>query len=104
MKWTTVEAPDTAGDYARLQLDGRDVAAMRRRRKEAANLWVPGVWVESVDRTAARAGDLGATIVGTYNVPGIARTVTIQDPQGAVFGLWEPAPLHGVQIIDQPGS
>ena len=60
MDWTMVEAPATAGRYGRFQVDGRDVAIVRRL-DPGPDRWVPRVSVESVARLAARARELGAT-------------------------------------------
>ena len=55
----------------------------------------PHVSVENVERTTADALVLGATLVDTTDVPGLARLATLRDTEGALFGLWQPAPHQG---------
>jgi predicted enzyme related to lactoylglutathione lyase len=51
-------------------------------------MWIPYVGVEDTDSTAAKATELGATvIVGPMDVPTVGRFAVVQDPQGAVFGI-----------------
>jgi predicted enzyme related to lactoylglutathione lyase len=65
---------------------------------------VPHVSVESVERTMADALTLGATLVDMANVPGLARLATVRDPEGALFGLWQPAQHQGALIMEDVGS
>jgi predicted enzyme related to lactoylglutathione lyase len=37
-------------------------------------------------------------------VPGLARLVTLADTEAARFGLWQPAPVEGVELTELPGS
>ena len=49
--------------------------------------------VESVDEVSKKAQDLGASlIVPKQAVPGMGFFVQLQDTEGNVFALWEPAP------------
>lgn len=53
--------------------------------------WTPYVEVDDADAAAARAAALGGRIVvPPFDVPGIARVGVVQDPVGALFGLWQP--------------
>ena len=100
--WTTQDVPGTPG-HRLLQLGGRTVASLHQV-VERSDLWVPHVSVESVERTTADALALGATLVDTADIPGLARLATLRDPEGALFGLWQPAPHHGAQLTDEVGS
>lgn len=52
--------------------------------------WMPYVEVNDVDASAAKAKSLGATItVGPDDIPGTGRFAVVQDPQGAVFGIYK---------------
>lgn len=56
--------------------------------------WSPYVGVDDVDATAAKAKELGATIVvEPMDIPDVGRFSIVSDPQGAVFGIirGEPA-------------
>jgi predicted enzyme related to lactoylglutathione lyase len=47
--------------------------------------WVVGFWVDDADATAARAAELGGTVLaGPFDTP-ISRDAVIADPAGAVF-------------------
>lgn len=69
-----------------------------------SDAWLPHVSVESIDRTAEEGVKLGATVLGTADIPGLARLATIRDPEGAIFGLWQPGPHQGAQVTDETGS
>ena len=100
--WTTQEVPGTPG-HRLLQFGGKTVGSLHQI-AEGSDLWVPHVSVESVERTTADALTLGATLVDTADVPGLARLATLRDPEGAMFGLWQPAPHQGAQLTDEVGS
>jgi uncharacterized protein len=52
--------------------------------------WMPYVEVNDVDASAAKAKSLGATITaGPDDIPGTGRFAVVQDPQGAVFGIYK---------------
>ena len=52
--------------------------------------WMPYVEVDNVDATAAKARSLGATITAVPDdIPGTGRFAVVQDPQGAVFGIYK---------------
>ena len=54
--------------------------------------WTTYIGSHDVDATAARAKELGATIFREpTDVPGTGRFAIIQDPTGAVFGVWQGA-------------
>jgi predicted enzyme related to lactoylglutathione lyase len=102
--WTTVDVPESGGHYILFQLDGRDVAGLRRR-ESGPHRWVGYVFVESIDDTTARATQLGATADSpAVRMPGIGRTRIIRDPAGAEIGLWEAGGHQGARVIDVAGS
>jgi hypothetical protein len=101
--WTVVEAPNGGGDYSLFQLDGADVAGLRR--THGPRRWVPYVSVAGVDEAATTAHGLGAAIVtAPIDVPGAARIAVLHDPAGGVIGLWEVKGHAGAQVVDRPGS
>lgn len=52
--------------------------------------WMPYVESDDVDATATRAKSLGAQVlVGPGDIPGTGRFAVVQDPQGAVFGVYK---------------
>jgi predicted enzyme related to lactoylglutathione lyase len=99
--WGAVDLPINSHHYSLFQLHGSDVAGLRWDAR-TPHRWVPYVHVESVDRTAARARDLGATIVGaTSGLPGNVRTCVLEDPEGAVIGLWETRGHQGARLVNE---
>ena len=84
-----------AMEYTLLKAAGDDVAGVMQITEEMGP--VPPHWgvyfgVANVDDTTSKADFLGATILvpGT-EIPGIGRFAVIQDPQGAVFGIFTDA-------------
>jgi predicted enzyme related to lactoylglutathione lyase len=54
--------------------------------------WVPYVYADDIDATAARAKELGASVVvEPMDVPSVGRIAVVVDPQGATFGLFKPS-------------
>jgi uncharacterized protein len=52
--------------------------------------WLPYIGTNDVDGTAARARELGGTILQeAMDIPDVGRFAVVQDPVGAVFGLWK---------------
>jgi predicted enzyme related to lactoylglutathione lyase len=100
--WTTEGVSGTPG-HRLLQFGGRTVASLHQV-ADGSDRWVPHVAVESVERTTAAALTLGATLVDTADIQGLARLATLRDPEGALFGLWQPAPHQGAQLTEEVGS
>ncbi len=98
--WTT--KPATA-DHTFLQFDGKTVASVQRI-TSGHDAWIPHVRVEMLERTIEEATALGATLVETTNVPGVARLATLRDREAAMFGLWQPDPHGGADQTDIVGS
>jgi predicted enzyme related to lactoylglutathione lyase len=93
--WTT-KAHDLAGGTFRRFFAGNDAVASlyqlkgRHLIQGVPSHWTPYVAVADTDRSAARAAALGASVVvAPFDVPGIARIALVQDPIGALFGLWQ---------------
>src|SRR5687767_6951869 len=94
---------DAAPGYSLFLAGGKVVAALRFTGRE--HRWVPYLAVESVDETAKRAQQLGATIqTAAFDTPGIARTCVVQDPEGAAFGLWESRGRAGADVQNEAGT
>ena len=59
--------------------------------QQAPPHWLAYIYTDDVDATAARATSLGATtLVEATDIPDIGRFAIIQDPVGAVVGLFRP--------------
>jgi predicted enzyme related to lactoylglutathione lyase len=52
--------------------------------------WMPYVEANNIDETARKATSLGGKVVhGPEDIPGTGRFAVVQDPQGAVFGIYK---------------
>lgn len=86
------EMPD-GNIYVMGQLGGKDVAGLwAATAPEMADVpahWLTYVWADDVDATAAKAAELGGTIVREpMDVMAEGRMAVLQDPAGVVFAIW----------------
>jgi len=100
--WTT-QAVSAAPGHRLVQSRGKTVASLHQI-ADGSDVWVPCVSVESIERTVADAVKLDGSLVDTADVPGVALLATLRDTEGALFGLWEPAPHNGAQLTEEVGS
>lgn len=102
--WTAFDVPSAAGGYSLMQVDGKDVAGLHRSGRGEPS-WLCYVAVDSTDRVAARAVELGGTqVVAPFDVPGVGRMAMIEDPARATFALWEARGMIGARLGDQCGA
>jgi len=102
--WTAFDVPSAAGSYSLARVSGHDVAGIHlSSRGEPA--WLCYVAVDSADRMAARAVELGGVVrVAPFDVHGVGRMAMIEDPARAGLALWEPKGMIGVRLADEPGA
>ena len=87
-------------DYTILTLQGRFVGGLHpvsgaQRRQGARPRWLPYVLVGDAAASAARARELGATLLaGPLDVFDLGRLSILRDPAGAYFGTWQTIGLH----------
>jgi uncharacterized protein len=61
--------------------------------------WLPYFTVESTDRAASHAGQLGGRRLGpTRNAASGHRSAVLADPQGAAFAVLEPRRMDGASF------
>ena len=109
--WEGEEMP-TGEDatYWFLRVDGRAVAGMSLMRGEALAAGAPPAWlsyvtVEDADATAARAAELGGTVMlEPFDVLDAGRMALLLDPQGGVFAVWQPRRSIGAELVNDPGA
>ena len=66
--------------------------------------WNNYVTVDDVDESAARAADLGGTVVvGPFDVLQAGRMAVLQDPTGAFFMIWKARENVGAGRVNEPG-
>ena len=65
---------------------------MQQPMPDAPSSWCPYFFVENVDVSQERAGELGAaTMVPPNDIPGMGRFAILNDPSGAMFGIYTGA-------------
>ncbi|HEX2258600.1 MAG TPA: VOC family protein [Actinomycetota bacterium] len=95
--------------YSMARLDGDQVAGLYDMSAEMRERGVPPNWtnyvtVEDADAAAARARDVGGTVhAEPFNVMDAGRMAIIQDPQGAMFAVWQPHSSIGATRVNDVG-
>ncbi len=109
MNWGTI-AHDMGemGTYYVLQLDGQDVGGAYQMGgpmfEGVPPHWMPYVWVDDVDATAAKVSSLGGKVdAPPMDVPDVGRMAFVQDPQGAHFALFMGREHQGATRLPRPG-
>jgi uncharacterized protein len=111
--WTWVDSPMGPGPediYTRVQRDGKDVGALYRMMPQQAAMGVPPNWlcyvsVESADGAAKKAKELGGTVVAEpFDVMTYGRMAMLQDPEGALFAVWQAGTHFGAERVNEPGA
>jgi predicted enzyme related to lactoylglutathione lyase/membrane protease YdiL (CAAX protease family) len=96
--------------YTMFEVGGKWISALHQMGPEQTAQGIPPNWLsyisaESADRTVARAQELGATVLmEPFDVFDSGRMGVIQDPTGAVVGLWEARNHAGAGIVGEPNS
>jgi predicted enzyme related to lactoylglutathione lyase len=94
--------------YTMARIGGKEAAAMYQQGEREQGIppnWHSYVTVESVDDTAARAKNLGATLVQEpFDVMDVGRMAVIRDPTGAIFFACEARESIGARVVNVPGS
>ncbi len=109
--WSFTDNPVGAGIvYTILKLDGKDVGALYQMPEEMTSQGIPPNWLSyasatSADQTAAKAKELGATLLKEpFDVMTVGRMAVIQDPAGAVFAIWQAGTHKGSGVVNVPGA
>jgi predicted enzyme related to lactoylglutathione lyase len=88
--WTANEIPIPGGIYTIFQSGGNDAGAMYSAHAGEPPHWNAYFSVADVDATAAKVVPLGGKVIaGPFDVMESGRMATVQDPQGAMFSLWQ---------------
>jgi hypothetical protein len=93
-----------------IDLGGRGVGALYTQKKEERAHGVPPHWnsyvaVENADAAAAKAKQLGGTLLAEpFDVMDVGRMAVIQDPTGATFCVWQAMKHTGAAVLGEPGS
>jgi uncharacterized protein len=97
--------PGGASVYTMLLRDGKAVAALFEGQEGMPTAWSSYVTAESADAAAAKATDLGGSLMAEpFDVMDAGRMAAIQDPTGAVVSVWEPHGSIGAAFVNGPGA
>jgi uncharacterized protein len=93
------------GTYTMLLKGGKAAAALSAAQEGMPPAWNSYVTVENVDDAAAKAADLGGTVIAEpFDVLDAGRMAVAQDPTGAFFSMWEPRESIGAEVVNGPGA
>jgi predicted enzyme related to lactoylglutathione lyase len=103
--WDIEQGPPEAGGYAFAMLRGKMVAGVGPQQNPGPPVWSTYVNVDDVDAVAAAVeANGGKAVVPPMDVMTAGRMAFFADPQGAVFGVWQPGDHKGAQIVNEVGS
>jgi predicted enzyme related to lactoylglutathione lyase len=103
--WTfTTVSPSGAPVYAIAALDGRDVAGLGQA-NDTPPAWNTYIAVDDAVGAAARLSAAGGEITDDPGDAGpLGRFVSLRDPAGVPFRLWQAGQHSGAQVVNEPGS
>jgi predicted enzyme related to lactoylglutathione lyase len=108
MGWSRTEPgpEDQTGGYTMFQQDGQNVGGlMKIMQPGQPTAWATYVSVADADATAEQVAAAGGTVMlPPMDVMDIGRMAVFADPQGAVFGIWQPKTFAGADIVNVPNS
>lgn len=108
MGWSAEDMPTDSGiPYTMLSHAGKEIAGLYTGEpdKDVPPHWAAYVRVEQVDAVAEKARSLGATVVmEPMDVMQYGRMCFIQDPTGAILGLWQAGSHFGAELDNQVGA
>lgn len=93
--WTHKEIECGGMAYTIFKTHKKEVAGLMKKPPQAecncdkGPMWIPYTFVENVDKSAAKAKELGAKILlEPKDIPDVGRIAIIEDPCGAIMGLY----------------
>jgi hypothetical protein len=96
--------------YSMFSINGKNVAALSQLNEEMKSQGVPPHWnsyitVNNADDIAAKAKELGATVLmDPFDVFNAGRMTFIMDPQQASFAVWQPKDHIGSALVNEPNT
>jgi uncharacterized protein len=92
--WTAKDMGDDYGGYRIFERGETGIAGLMKLPDDSMPpQWQPYVAVDDPDGTAAKAKELGGSVLlEPMDVPKVGRIGVLRDPQGAVFGIIKPDP------------
>jgi len=108
--WSGRPGPAGFGGYAVCELNGRAVAGIGAAMAPEGMPEPPTVWTSYLATTDADATQeavvaAGGTLLApAMDVGDLGRMLVAADPQGAVFGVWQPGEFHGARVLNEMGA
>lgn len=106
--WSAGEMPNSAelGGYRRATFEGDDVAGLVPRMQPGQpQMWSTYVSVEDAAATAAKVTAAGGGVMfEPMDVMGLGTMAIFTDPEGAVFGVWQPGTFAGAARVNEAGA
>jgi predicted enzyme related to lactoylglutathione lyase len=106
--WEIPELPNSSemGGYRRAKRGGKDVAgAMPLMQEGQPPAWSTYISVDDAGAISRAIQENGGTMVAEpMDVATYGRLAVFTDPEGAFFGIWEPADFAGAEVVNEPGS
>lgn len=103
--WEIPELPDSAemGGYRRAKLGGRDVAGVMPLMEEGQPpAWNTHISVDDAEAISRAVQENGGTMIAEpMEVSNYGRLAMFTDPEGAFFGIWEPADFAGAELVNE---
>ena len=103
--WQAVDQGPDMGGYRICTLRGAAVAGIMPQQQGAPPSWITYICVTDTDVTAKAVTAAGGhVILEPIEVHNTGRMALCADPAGAVFGLWQPRPFAGAELVNEPGT
>jgi predicted enzyme related to lactoylglutathione lyase len=104
--WQAQDMGEEAGHYTMYTSNGKVVAAdtppMSPGTPPSWSTYISTANAEETARKVDAAG--GKTLVAPMQVMDQGSMGVFMDPTGAVFAVWQPAAMHGAELVNQPVS
>jgi predicted enzyme related to lactoylglutathione lyase len=109
--WTATDIPiDANSVYTMMTIDDKTVVGVGTMPPDMQSQGIPPFWAtyvkhDNVDAIAEKVTAAGGTLMmSPMDVMEEGRMIIVQDPTGAVFGVWQPSRHTGAQVVNSPGS
>lgn len=109
--WDFIDVPTSMGvPYSLCQIGGYNVAGLSQMMPDMLEQKHPPVWTsyikhDDADAAAAAVAAAGGRVLAPpMDVMEAGRMALIQDPAGAVVGIWQPKENTGAQLVNIPNA
>lgn len=102
--WEVAEGHPDAGGYRIAHLRGKTVAGLGPQ-QGPVSAWTTYFATDDVDAHVTTIKENGAMVMmEPLDVMDQGRMAIAADPEGAIFGLWQPGLHKGAQVVSEPGA